>query len=782
LVIKTRLFAFYKRGSSRAVKPHVYRQLVAALFAPSLVVFTAAALCIGAVGALATHRTGDPITAALAVAAVLVGLARGALIVGFRRRVGAFATVERAKRWEGAWAAVSLAYAAVVGTMAARGIAGAEDPLVHLFAGVGAVGTAGIVAVAAARPNIVLGQLALLFGPLVLGVFLQDNIYYWALAVIGAPFVLMISEMTYSLYETAVRALELASARERLAEELSEQNLRFEAALSNMAQGLCMFDADLRLTVCNRRFAELYGLSPEVVRPGLTLRGLIEHSIARGNHPGYAADDLHALWADQASRGEGMLTHRTLGDGRTLAVNHRPMAGGGHVATVEDITEQKRAAEQVNHLARHDVLTNLPNRLYLRERMSAEVMSARRDRQLAVLCLDLDEFKAVNDTQGHPAGDALLLQVADRLRSLVGDDGFLARLGGDEFAALLPVTNEAAALIQGQTIAAALAQPFTVNGCLTVVGASIGIALAPTHGADADVLLKRADIALYQAKAEGKGVARLFEPAMAEQLVERRALEADMRQAIGRGEFELFYQPLIDIEEDAVSGVEALLRWRHPRLGLLAPDRFIALAEETGLIVPIGEWVLRQACAEAARWAEPLKVAVNLSPVQFRSDTLVASVVSALANAGLPPMRLELEITENVLLQDSEANMAILRRLRELGVRIALDDFGTGYSSLSYLRRFPFDKVKIDKCFVGGEGGGVDGAAIIGAVTGLCRNLGIATTVEGIENEDQLERVRAEGCDEAQGYLFSRPQPLDELKRLFPALRGQGRSREMRRA
>lgn len=768
-LFRIRLLALYERGSSRAVAPHIYQQLVAALFTPSLIVFTAAALCIGVVGGLATYRTGDFVIGALSLAAVIVGLARGGLIARFQRRVVEFRTAARAARWERAWAAVSLAYAGIVGLMAARGVAGTDDPLVHLFAAAGALGTAGIVAIAAARPNIVIGQLVLLFVPLVVGVFLQGNIYYWALAVVGAPFVLMVSEMTYALYGTAVRALELASAHERLAGELSEQNLRFDAALSNMAQGLCMFDADLRLTVCNRRFADLYGLSPDVVKPGLTLRGLIDHSIAVGNHPGVAAEELYTLWADQAARGESMLTQRSLGDGRTLAVNHRPMTGGGHVATIEDITEQKRAVEQVSHLARHDVLTDLPNRLYLRERMSADVASARIGRHLAVLCIDLDEFKAVNDTQGHPAGDALLLQAADRLRSLVGSEGFLARLGGDEFAALLPVKNAAAALERGQAIAAALAEPFTVNGCITAVGASIGIALAPAHG-DADALLKRADIALYQAKAEGKGVARLFEPAMAEQLIERRELEADLRLAIVRGQFELFYQPLIDIERGAVSGVEALVRWRHPRLGLLPPDRFVPLAEDTGLIVPIGDWVLREACAQAARWVDPLRIAVNLSPVQFRSDALVPSVVSALANAGLPPSRLELEITENVLLHDSDTNVVILQQLRKLGVRVALDDFGTGYSSLSYLRCFPFDKVKIDRCFVGGDAGGIDGAAIIGAVTGLCRNLGIATTVEGIESEAQLQRVRAEGCDEAQGYFFSLPQPLVELKRQFPGL------------
>ena len=769
-MVAKQLWAFYARGSADAVEPAVYRQLVATLFAPSLIVFTAAFFCIGGVGLLATVRTGDVVTAGLAVAAVVVGLLRTAIIARFRRCIGVFSDAAQARRWERWWAAVSLAYSATVGIMAARGLAGSDDAVVHLLAGVGAVGTAGVVAVAASRPNIVVGQLVVLFVPLLIGIALQPNPYYWALGVLGAPFVLMITELTYSLYGTAVRALQLALAHERLAGELSEQNVRFDAALSNMAQGLCMVDADLRLTVVNQRFIELYNMSPDVVRPGMTLRELIEHSVDRGNHPGATADDIYPVWADQALRPEAVLTQRTLGDGRTLAINHQPMPGGGHVATFEDITEQKRAVEQVNHLARHDVLTDLPNRLYLRERMSEAVLSAGEGRSLAVVCLDLDGFKAVNDTQGHPAGDALLLLVAERLRTLMGQNDFLARLGGDEFAALIEASDTRTALKRAEAIAAALADPFLIEGANTVVGASVGVALAPLHGSDADTLLKRADIALYQAKGDGGGRARLFEPAMADQLIERRVLETDLRQAIGRGEFELFYQPVIALGSDEMSGLEALLRWRHPQFGLLAPDRFIPLAEETGLIVPIGEWVLRQACAEAAAWNEPLRVAVNLSPVQFRADTLVLAVISALANAGLPPGRLELEITESVLLHDSEANIVTLRRLRDLGVRIALDDFGTGYSSLSYLRQFPFDKVKIDKSFVAGQGDGVDGGAIIAAVTGLCRNLGIATTVEGIESETQLERVRAEGCDEAQGFLFSRPQPLVQLKERFPAI------------
>ncbi len=768
-MIGRKLTRFYRRGRASAVKPHIYQQLVAALFSPTLSVFVAAALCIGAIGALSTLRTSDQVLAVLSAIAVSMGLVRAGLIARFRSKVRKFSNFEQARRWERYWAIASLAYAATVGTMAARGIASTDDPVVHLVVALGAVGTAGVVAVAAVRPNIVIGQLLALFIPLIAGVFMQDNPYYWALAVVGGPFVLMISEMTYSLYETAVRALKLASGYGAMANQLRERNARFDTALSNMAQGLCMFDAELTLTVCNQRFIELYGLSAEVVKPGTTLQQLVEHSVSRGNHPGWTPRQLHEMWLTQASRNEEALLHQTLGDGRTLAIHHRPMAGGGYVGTIDDITEQKRAAEQVSHLARHDVLTDLPNRLYLRERLEADLAGLKAGERLAVMCLDLDDFKTVNDTQGHPAGDALLVQVSQRLQHMLAPEDFLARLGGDEFALIVHVDRNTGGLAKAEAVIEALSRSFWVQGREANIGASIGIAVATEHGSDADTLLKRADIALYQAKAEGRRTARLFDPAMAQRLIERRDLESELRRALADSEFELYYQPQINIVNGSISTFEALVRWRHPRRGLLTPDMFIPLAEETGLIVPLGEWVLRHACAEAAEWPEQLRVAVNLSPVQFRSKGLVETIARALADSGLPPERLELEITEGVLLHDDAANLAALGRLREMRVRIAMDDFGTGYSSLSYLRSFRFDKVKIDKSFVSGPSGGAEGAAIIRAVMSLCTTLGIATSVEGVESEEQLDRIRAEGCTEVQGYLFSKPVPPEDLPGLFPA-------------
>ena len=395
---------------------------------------------------------------------------------------------------------------------------------------------------------------------------------------------------------------------------------------------------------------------------------------------------------------------------------------------------------------------------------------------MAVLCLDLDRFKPVNDTLGHPVGDALLRAVAARLLACVREGDTAARLGGDEFAVLQAGAGQPeAAGALARRLVEALSAPYEVLGHQVVVGASVGVALAPGDGRDPDELLKRADMALYRAKADGRGTFRSFEPGMDARLQARRLLELDLRKALAAGELELHYQPLVDLRTGAVSALEALLRWRHPARGLVPPGEFVPLAEEIGLIVPVGGWVLRRACADAAGWPGGVRVAVNLSAAQFRGRELVAAVVGALAAAGLAPARLELEITETVLLRDGEATLATLRELRALGVRIAMDDFGTGYSSLGYLRSFPFDKIKIDRCFVRDLGASADCEAIVRAVTGLGGSLGIATTAEGVETEEQLERLRAEGCDEAQGFHLGRPMPAADVRALLD--RGDARQR-----
>jgi diguanylate cyclase (GGDEF)-like protein len=450
------------------------------------------------------------------------------------------------------------------------------------------------------------------------------------------------------------------------------------------------------------------------------------------------------------------------------------------LVAIVDVTAKRQAEARIAHMAHHDALTGLPNRLLFHERLEEALARVRRYREnLAVLYLDLDQFKNVNDTLGHPAGDKLLVAVAERLRNCLRDCDMVARFGGDEFAVLqigLAGPHEAGDL--AERIVTLLSEPYDIEGHQAVIGTSVGIALAPADGETAEQLLRNADIALYQAKEDGRRVFRFFEPGMDARLRARRTLELDLRKALAAGEFEVYYQPLVTLETGVISGFEALLRWHHPLRGMVAPAEFIPLAEEIGLIVPIGEWVLRQACAEAATWPDDLKVSVNLSPVQFKKGNLPQVVFATLASAGLPAARLELEITESIFLANSETNLATLRSLRALGVGISMDDFGTGYSGLIYLRAFPFDKIKIDRSFISELGERADCMAIIKAITNLGSNLGIPTLAEGAETEKQLAWLREAGCTEMQGYLFSRPIPASEIAELLSSRRNCRRADE----
>ena len=415
-------------------------------------------------------------------------------------------------------------------------------------------------------------------------------------------------------------------------------------------------------------------------------------------------------------------------------------------------------------MAMHDALTDLPNRVMLRQRFQTALKWVGRGVQCAVLCLDLDRFKVVNDTLGHPVGDALLISIAARLGEVVRDTDTVARLGGDEFAVIqcgLATATDAAQL--AQRVIDVLSAPHEVAGHLVACGVSIGIAVSPLHGTDADHLLKSADLALYRAKSEGRGRFCFFEPEMDIALQQRRLLELELRTALANQEFEVYYQPIIDIERDTVCGFEALLRWHSPTRGLVPPTDFIPLAEEIGLIVDIGAWVLKVACCEAARWPDAVKIAINVSAVQFKGFGLVEAVRAALSASGLRPERLEIEITESVLVTDSRHACDVLHGLKALGLSVSMDDFGTGYSSLGYLRQFPFDKIKIDRSFVQGLGEATDCNAIVHAVLGICDSMGIAATAEGVETEEQMNLLRARNCHQAQGYLISRPFPASDV-------------------
>jgi diguanylate cyclase (GGDEF)-like protein len=598
-----------------------------------------------------------------------------------------------------------------------------------------------------------------------------------ALSVLGMSFVGVLADRRLASrtdkFEEIISELSRAQQQvEGSQRELQLQKLRLDTAINNMGGGLCMFDAEKRLVVCNDRYARMHRLPPELLRAGTPHHQIIKHRIVNGILKGETSDSaatqvistLGALPSDATSS-----RIDEFADGRLICVTRQPMAGGGWVATHLDVTEQRQSEAKVTYMAQHDALTDLPNRVLLRERLEHDLAITRRGGpDLAVLMLDLDRFKEVNDTLGHPAGDTLLQAVAARLRTCIRETALIARLGGDEFAVIEQVENpviEATAL--AERIKRALCEPFDLGDHQVITGTSIGIAIAPRDGTDFDEILKGADLALYCAKSRGGGTFCFFEPELDRLMHARRNLERDMRNALVNGEFELHYQPFVDLKSGEISGCEALLRWHHPQRGMVMPAEFIPLAEETGLIVPIGEWVLRTACAEAAKWPANLKIAINLSPAQFRSKELVPAVVGALAISGIAPRRLELEVTETAIMHDSGAVFAALGQVHKLGVRIALDDFGTGYSSLSFLQKFSFDKIKIDRSFVKELLGAKEESRLIArAVVRFAVSLGKTTTAEGVETKEQLDILCAEACTEMQGYYFSRPQQSSDIAQM----------------
>ena len=540
-----------------------------------------------------------------------------------------------------------------------------------------------------------------------------------------------------------------------------------QTVLNNMSQGVLMFDPETRLIFCNKRYIELYGLSPEIVKPGCSLRDLLKHRIERGSFSG-DPDEYTARLAEGIAEGKTFNNIVNLPDGRAVSVVNKPVADGGWLATHEDVTERQRSEERIAHMARHDALTDLPNRMLLLEQLNHEIKRVKRGECLAVLCLDLDQFKSVNDALGHHIGDELLKLVGERLRGCTRELDIVARMGGDEFAIIMTQMDQAAdAATLSKRIRDSVIKPYQVEGHQIVTDISIGISVAPMDAVESDELLRNADMALYDAKADGRGTFRFFEPEMNTRMKVRRELEMDLRKALASEQFQLYYQPLVVLETNEVNGFEALLRWNHPARGLVSPADFIPIAEETGLIVPLGEWVLRAACDEAVNWPEHIKVAVNLSPAQLNSRNLVSMVTAALRESGMPPRKLQLEITESVLLQNTFTTLATLHELRKMGVQIALDDFGTGYSSLSYLRSFPFDKIKIDRSFIQDLSNGAEPLAIVNAVAGLAKCLNMTSTAEGVETQQQMEVLQAIGCTEMQGYLFSHARPAHEIRQFF---------------
>jgi diguanylate cyclase (GGDEF)-like protein len=550
-------------------------------------------------------------------------------------------------------------------------------------------------------------------------------------------------------------------------QKLRIQNDRFLTALENMSQGLAMFDGHQRLVICNHQYLEIYDLPRHLGRAGTHLLTILRARIAAGTSAG---DDPAAYLRERLSTAatgiSSSATHH-LKNGRVLSVTHKAMADGGWVTMHKDITELHNMQAELAHQAYHDSLTGLPNRSLLYQRLGQAFETLQPDGSFAVLCLDLDGFKAINDSMGHASGDKLLKQVAARLNECVGGSGVVGRMGGDEFAVLHPGGTPDSALALAKSILDEIRRPFDIDDHAVLVGVSVGIAMAPRDGQSADNLLKSGDLALYSIKRGRRGGYSFFEADLAKTLSHRGRMEHDLRRALANGEFELFYQPILNLATQTIAGFEALLRWQHPTDGMILPADFIPLAEELGLIVPIGEWVIREAFIEAASWPASLRVAVNVSSVQFDRGNLVHVVMNALAATGLARDRVEIEITETLFLKDSQTNLDILHELHALGVKVALDDFGTGYSALSYLLAFPFDKLKIDGSFVRALDNAAGAQIILRSVADIGQRMGMLTTAEGIESPEQLRDVQAMGYTEAQGFLISKPLHREALHELL---------------
>jgi diguanylate cyclase (GGDEF)-like protein len=533
---------------------------------------------------------------------------------------------------------------------------------------------------------------------------------------------------------------------------------RFNNAMDNIVQGVALFDAEMKLITCNRRYAEIYGLPAKITQPGAASAEPIFH------HRSHA--EFGDVSGERHTEADGsVVTVNELSDGRLILQRRKKLADGGWVSTHEDITVRRRAEEKVREMATTDALTGLTNRFEFRQRLERCLAEVNRKRgKFAVLYLDLDRFKAVNDSFGHPFGDKLLKAVTERIVSVVRAEDTVARLSGDEFAIVQRIANtlnDPARL--ADRLIASVGKPYLIDDNAITIGVSIGISVTPDDGVVADELIRAADVALYHSKAEGRGSYSFFEKAMDEQVQTRRQLEDDLRTALAEGQFHLHFQPVVSAVDRAVKSFEALLRWRHPVRGDVPPSAFIPLAEEVGLIVPIGEWVIREACKQAAKWPRHIKVAVNVSAAQLKSAALVPTIADAIASSRITGSRLIVEVTETVMIGDTNQAIAILNAIRDQEITIAMDDFGTGYASLSYLHRFPFDKIKIDRSFVSELGKRDDSVAIVRAVISLAKALGIATVAEGVESEDQFDCLRTEGCDQIQGYLISRPMPAEQV-------------------
>jgi diguanylate cyclase (GGDEF)-like protein len=756
-------------SAPRTHKPHealpaeIYLPLVDSLYQDGRTLFVGTVLVTAAI-LLTYWKTGEILLLVCAAAVVAVACVRALTIRAYLRTRATVTTTEAARRWEHRYVAGAAASLALLGIWCFVAFAWTTDPYASLVSfTMTTIYAVGIFGRNFGSVRFVVVQILCAWVPCTAALVLYGNMFHWIFAALLAPFFFGMKFVAERLRGTLLDAVITSRDMSLLAQ-------RFDTALNNMPHGLCMFDSKHLVVVSNQKLRQQMGLAPEVELKGLTPRGLVESIVQAGLLSESGAQSLTDALEARLSGKDDTAFGLDLTNGRSLEFSVQPMENGGMVVLAEDITERKIAEAKIHHLARFDALTGLPNRTVLRDHMEKALNEWRIDNMCAIHFIDLDQFKQVNDTLGHTRGDMLLEAVAERLKNTIRDADVISRFGGDEFVILqAPIKS----IEQGEALASrvleALSGTYDLDGHKVVVTTSIGIALAKSR-IDPEQLLRNADIALYQAKADGRGTWRWFEAKMEASAQARRALEFDLRNATASEAFELHYQPIFNIKTRRIETCEALLRWPHHERGMVSPAEFIPVAEEMGLIVEIGNQALYKACLECRRWPGDTAVAVNLSSIQFDRSNVPALVRETLAATGLPAHRLEIEITETTLLQNTRRTRADLKQLAEIGVKISLDDFGTAYSSLSYLHSFPFHKVKIDQSFLQDLNDDQRRITLLRGMTRLSAQLGLRVVVEGVETEEQLELLAAEdSIDEVQGYLLCRPMPSADLRKLLYA-------------
>ncbi|MDR6873757.1 diguanylate cyclase (GGDEF)-like protein [Bosea sp. BE125] len=699
----------------------------------------------------------------LTVLVALIVSLRLMTVISYRRKDHSEDGLHQTRRWDREYFFGATAFSAVLGYSCYAALALTDDAAAHITSVASTIALAsGYVSRNAGRPKFVAVQILTFCIPMAVGLIQAHNVYYQYIGYFAFLYVAANIAITNSLHRNLLALSDATKQSKALASALHSQNLTLDAALNTMIHGLAMFDRDLKLAVSNAPYRALYGIPETLALPGTPLTAIARFLIERQIIDAEQVRDVRGALVAVQDMQQTMSRELQTRGGRVLVITIAPAAEGGVLMLTEDATDRKATEARIEQMARFDELTGLANRFEFNNHITeAFARLERTGEAFALLYVDLDGFKQVNDNLGHDIGDRVLSETANRLKSTIRGGDLLARFGGDEFLLILPSASHAVVTNIAQRMIDAMSKVFHLDTKSVYVTASVGIAMAPHDGATPVDLLRHADTALYKAKAAGRNTLTFFNPAMAEEMLDRHEIEVDLRKACDDGALELYYQPIIDLKTHEIVTREALMRWHHPTRGMIPPGVFIPIAEQSGLIAAMGNWAIRQACKDAAQWGNEIGVSVNISPLQFREPRrIVETVKDALISSHLGSHRLTLEVTESLLIEDNKSTLAVIDELRALGVRFALDDFGTGYSSLAYLSTYPFAQVKIDQSFTRNVHTNEASKAIIEAVCQLARRLSMNVVVEGIETEQQRIAVQLLGAQRAQGYLFGRPEPL----------------------